>query len=197
MLDKDGLLSKELNVFRRNRHSLNGPAANDASGRELIERLAHEHYGLVFRFCARRIGAERAADAAQETFVTALRAVLNFRGESEAKTWLLGIAHNECRRVARRDKIAELAVEIYPEAVVQASADSRWIYRSVLIEALHGLSSEHREAVVMKEVDGLTYEEIGLILGVPAGTVKSRVHFGMMKLRESLRETMNEAGLSR
>jgi len=128
--------------------------------------------------------------------VTALRAVINFRGESEAKTWLLGIAHNECRRVSRRDKIAELAVEIDPETVVKASEETRWIDRSVLIAALHELSSEHREAVVMKEVDGLTYEEIGLILGVPAGTVKSRVHFGMMKLRESLRDTLTEAGVS-
>ena len=150
----------------------------------------------MFRFCARRIGADRAADAAQETFVTALRAVINFRGESEAKTWLLGIAHNECRRVSRRDKISELAVEIDPETVVKASEETRWIDRSVLTAALHELSSEHREAVVMKEVDGLTYEEIGLILGVPAGTVKSRVHFGMMKLRESLRDTLTEAGVS-
>ena len=77
-----------------------------------------------------------------------------------------------------------------------ASEETRWIDRSVLITALHELSSEHREAVVMKEVDGLTYEEIGLILGVPAGTVKSRVHFGMMKLRESLRDTLTEAGVS-
>lgn len=128
--------------------------------------------------------------------MTALRAVINFRGESEAKTWLLGIAHNECRRVSRRDKISELAVEIDPETVVKASEETRWIDRSVLTAALHELSSEHREAVVMKEVDGLTYEEIGLILGVPAGTVKSRVHFGMMKLRESLRDTLTEAGVS-
>jgi RNA polymerase sigma-70 factor (ECF subfamily) len=155
--------------------------------------LAHEHYGLVFRFCARRIGAERAADAAQETFVTALRAVINFRGDSEAKTWLLGIAHNECRRVVRRDKIVDLAVELDPDSVSQASAETNWINRAVLISALRELSAEHREAVVMKEVDGLTYEEIGLILGVPAGTVKSRVHFGMMKLRETLRGSMTES----
>ena len=155
--------------------------------------MAHEHYGFVFRFCARRIGAERAADAAQETFVTALRAVVNFRGDSEAKTWLLGIAHNECRRVVRRDRIADLALELDPEMVAKASSESQWINRTLLIEALHQLSAEHREAVVMKEVDGLTYEEIGLILGVPAGTVKSRVHFGMMKLRESLREINAES----
>ena len=176
-----------MNVFRRSGHSVSRSSVATAGSAELIERLAHEHYGMVYKFCARRIGTERAADAAQETFVTAIRAIANFRGESEAKTWLLGIANNECRRIIRRDQSASLAIEFDLDLVPQASEETRWIDREVLRDALAELSDDHRDAVIMKEVDGLTYEEIGLILGIPSGTIKSRVHHGMLQLRSRLR----------
>src|SRR4051794_40728150 len=77
-----------------------------------IAEIARTHYDCVFRFCARRIGVDVAADAAQETFVTAQRVLGKYRGEAPLKTWLLGIAHNECRRIARKRKLEPPSLEL-------------------------------------------------------------------------------------
>jgi RNA polymerase sigma-70 factor (ECF subfamily) len=156
-----------------------------------IGAAAREHYDSVFRFCARRIGQESAADAAQETFLTAHRVARKFRGESSVTTWLFGIAHNECRRIARQRKL-EPARVCFIEEHSQASQESLLIDRQALAEALTKLSPEHRDVVLLHELDGLTYEEAAQVLNVPVGTVKSRLHHAFLQLRRTLAPTGGE-----
>jgi len=62
-----------------------------------MSAIVREHYEVVYRFCARRVGQDWAADVAQETFLTAQKALKRFRFESSLRSWLIGIALNECR----------------------------------------------------------------------------------------------------
>lgn len=152
-----------------------------------IGAIAREHYDTVYRFCARRVGVDAAADTAQETFLTAQRALAKFRGASSLSTWLLGIANNECRRMVRKRRCEPPTIEL----TEMGSADHHEetiINRHALQQALAKLSSEHREVVLLHEVEGLSYEEAALVLGVPVGTVKSRLHHAFANLRKSLTE---------
>ena len=157
---------------------------SDARDEIDVGRLARDHYDAVFRFCARRIGADRAADAAQETFLTAHGAAKRFRGESSPLTWLFGIAHNHCRRSARRERMNPTIALGDMEIPVEGTDAT--IDREALARALHALSTEHRDVVILHEIEGRTYEEIALILGCPAGTVKSRLHYAFRALRADL-----------
>ena len=151
-----------------------------------IATLAREHYDAVFRFCARRVGMDHAADAAQETFITAHKALKKFRGESTVTTWLFGIANNECRRIARKERIAPMQLDVDPTTPARGESESSLVNRQALYEAMRKLSDEHREVVILHELDGLTYEEAASILGVPVGTVKSRLHHAFLHLRRLL-----------
>lgn len=152
-----------------------------------ITEIARQHYTLVYRFCARRVGVEAAQDVAQETFITAQRALKNFRGDSSLRTWLLGIAHNECRRLSRTRRLEAPAIELQ-EAKDDAPFEQMIVDRQALSEALNKLSPEHREVVLLHEVEGLSYDEAAIVIGVPAGTVKSRLHHAFLNLRKSLQE---------
>ena len=155
-----------------------------------IAELAREHYACVFRFCARRVGVDAAEDAAQETFITAQKVMKAYRGDSPLKTWLLGIANNECRRLSRKRKLEPMQLEM--DAPV-ASPETSLVERQALKQAMDKLSSEHREAILLIEIDGLTYDEAAAILQIPAGTVKSRVHHAFVQLRKSLFPVAGEA----
>ncbi|AIE86558.1 RNA polymerase sigma factor [Fimbriimonas ginsengisoli] len=148
--------------------------------------IAREHYEAVFRFCARRVGVDRAADVAQETFVTAQKVLHKFRGESSLSTWLFGIAHNECRRDSRRGRTEPMLLEMDPAQPAIGVHEDALVDREVLRQAMARLSTEHREVVMLHELDGLTYEEVAGILGVPVGTVKSRLHHAFMNLRKTM-----------
>jgi len=154
--------------------------------------IARDHYEAVFRFCARRVGVDRAADAAQETFLTAQKVLPKFRGESTLSTWLFGIAHNECRRMSRHQRGEPLLLEIDPARPTSERSEETLVDREALRAALSRLSPEHREVVMLHEVEGLTYEEAALILGVPVGTVKSRLHHAFLNLRKHLSPTGEE-----
>lgn len=150
-----------------------------------IAAIAREHYDMVYRFCARRVGVDAAADTAQETFLTAQRALSRFRGASSLSTWLLGIANNECRRTARKRRCEPPTIEL----TETGSADHQEeiiINRHALQQALGKLSAEHREVVLLHEVEGLSYEEAAVVLGIPVGTVKSRLHHAFANLRKWL-----------
>lgn len=156
-----------------------------------ISEVARAHYDSVFRFCARRVGYESAADAAQETFLTAQRAAKRFRGESSVSTWLLGIAHNECRRLSRQRRLEPPIID-FVETVPEESQEQRLVDRQVLSDALGKLSQEHRDVVLLHEFEGLTYEEAAVVLGIPSGTVKSRLHHAFLQLRKALVPTGGE-----
>lgn len=159
------------------------------SGESLdIAKLAQEHYEKVFRFCARRIGVQHAADAAQDTFLTAQKALPRFKGRSDVLTWLLGIAHNICRRIARERRVQPIPLD-FIEPPADLPSEARLVDREALRAAFVKLSPEHRHVVILKEIEGMSYEECGLVLGIPAGTVKSRLHHAFLQMRTSLSES--------
>lgn len=159
--------------------------------RDDICTIARDHYDAVFRFCARRVGPDAAEDAAQDTFVTAHRVLRKFRGASSLRTWLFGIALNECRRIARQRRIEPSQVPLIETASVD-DAD-RLVNRRALQDALAKLSPEHRDVVLLHEIEGLTYDEISTVLGVPSGTVKSRLHHAFQHLRRLLSDATEGA----
>lgn len=158
-----------------------------AGDRDAMAALVGEHYPAVYRFCARRIGPELAQDAAQETFLTAQKSLKRFQGNSTITTWLFGIANNHCRNLARKNRM-----EITYNEPWRAMADETTVGESSLVDrealraALAKLSPEHREVVMLHEVEGLTYDEAAHVIGVPVGTVKSRLYHAFLNLRKTL-----------
>lgn len=148
-----------------------------------IEDLVEQYYDAVGRFCAVRLGQEEGADATQETFVIAHKQIGTYRGESQPKTWLLGIAQNVCRARSRK-RGREFSMEHLADSPAPNGPDT--IDRVMLERALNQLTPEHREVVVLHELDELKYSEIGVLLGIPEGTVKSRLHHAFQHLRRQL-----------
>lgn len=153
---------------------------------EAVERLVHEHYASVYRFCARRIGDQAAFDATQETFLTAQKCWHKFRGESTERTWLFGIAMNQCRSMARKRKLEPLGLENWLDDPSPGDMQAETLQREDLRRALAQLSPEHLEIILLHEIEGLRYSEAARLLGVPEGTLKSRLHYAFKELRALL-----------
>ncbi|MBV6458186.1 MAG: ECF RNA polymerase sigma factor SigL [Fimbriimonadaceae bacterium] len=150
-----------------------------------INVWVREHYADVFRFCARRIGDDRAEDATQESFVIAHQTLARYDEATSPRTWLFGIANNVCRNLARRYRREFLVPDL---VLMEQAAEPVAFDVAMLKQALGRLSDEHREVIVLHEVEGLRYGEIAAVLGVPEGTVKSRLHHAILKMREQLCE---------
>lgn len=157
--------------------------SNGADAR--INVWVREHYGDVFRFSARRIGEDKAEDATQETFVIAHQTIARYDGAASPRTWLFGIANNVCRNLARRYRRELLVADT---VLLERSEEPQAFDAVMLKQAMARLSEEHREVVVLHEIEGLRYAEIAAILEIPEGTVKSRLHHAFLKLRENLCE---------
>lgn len=144
-------------------------AAGDVDAFTALVRTAQPH---VWRFARHLLGDDDlAADVTQETFVRVHRHLARFRHESRFSTWLFRIARNaavdEQRRQARRQRVADALPHPRPADDPSLGAEVR--------AAVGSLSPLRREAFVLVEVFGLPYHDAADVLGVPAGTVKSRV----------------------
>lgn len=155
--------------------------------REALGQLVQLHYSRVYRFCARRIGDDLAPDAAQETFVTMQKSLRGFEAKSRFDTWLLGIAHNQCRTLIRKKKLEPLSLQHWMELQAPQVGD-QLLNREALRCALEKLSDEHREVIFLHEIEGLRYAEIAEILDIPEGTVKSRLYHAFRDMRKYLTE---------
>ena len=172
--------------------------AGDVTGFEFIVR---RYSGMVFGLAARLVGPLDAEDVVQETFLRAFRSLESFRGESTLKTWLYAIALNRIR--VRRGTLARvralfggggsgptpdfslLDTATDPERTPEQNAllsDQRRRLR----KAVHALPEEFRMAVVLRDLEGLSYEEVASVLSVPVGTVRSRLARGRALLKEAL-----------
>ena len=122
-------------------------------------------------------------EAVQDTFVQAWRNLDHFRGDASPYTWLYRIAVNEALMRRRRKTLptTELVETTLPGGEdAYAAADAR----AFLVEQLRALPIECRTAVVLRDVEGLTNEEVARVLGVSLAAAKSRIHRGPMQLRE-------------
>ena len=153
-----------------------------------FRRLVREHSGLVYRVALRILGAQEAQDASQEAWVRAWRNIENFRGDSAFSTWLYRITVNTClslRRKESRRKEREFSGDELPflpepgggDADPEAAALSAH-QREELLGALDHVRTEHRAALILRHMEGLSYAEIAQVLEVPEGTAKGWVSRG-------------------
>jgi RNA polymerase sigma-70 factor (ECF subfamily) len=167
-------------------------------------RLVELHEGLVFNLAARLLGdPEEARDVAQEVFLQVYRKLGRFEGRSSLKTWIYRIAVNQChnrRRFwhrRRRDREEALDEGLLPVAGSAPNPYEELLRRERarrVQEALLQLSFEHRSVLVLREMEGMTCEEAALALGVPPGTVKSRLSRAREAMRARLSRLVEEGG---
>ena len=174
---------------------------NAAAFERLVNERSGDVYALLYRLTA---DAEEARDLTQETFLRAFQSISRFRGEANLKTWLYRIAINQARnrwrwwRRRRRDATVSLDGSDRPdeqaltgrlrnEAAVDPEQETLAHEREQqLREALLGLRRSYREAVILRDVEGFSYEEIAATLQINIGTVKSRLSRGRLELRKKL-----------
>ncbi|HUG75254.1 MAG TPA: sigma-70 family RNA polymerase sigma factor [Acidimicrobiia bacterium] len=161
-----------------------------AGDAEAFDELMRHHEDRVFGICLRMLrDREAALDATQDTFITVFRKASSFAGRSAFSTWLYRVAVNTCYDHARRAK--RHRSEALPEGrdpVDPAGEDGFTAVelRPDLEAALAALPEEFRAAVVLADVEGLGLQTVADALGVPVGTVKSRVFRGRRLLADAL-----------
>lgn len=130
----------------------------------------------VWRYCRHLVGPEHADDATQAAYLRALRSLGSFRGESSAKTWMIGVARNTCldlrRTLARRSRLDE---RIQAQPLVLADDLHAEQLPAELDELLATLTADRREAFVLTQLLGFPYDAAAEVIGVPIGTIRSRV----------------------
>ena len=162
--------------------------------------LLGRHEDRIFALALRMTGSRAdALDATQEAFILAFRRASSFRGESAFSTWLYRIAINACKDfIRKRSRSAGLlgSEGVVEEADPHLPVDDQVALRLDVAQALAELSDEYREAVVMYDIGGVSYEEIAGVAGVAIGTVKSRISRGRRQLAKLL-EHRDEPGSSK
>jgi RNA polymerase sigma-70 factor (ECF subfamily) len=166
---------------------------------EIVRRYGDKVFNLVYRMLGNRHEAE---DITQEVFITVFKTVDTFRGEAKFSTWLLRIAANQSKNrikyLSRRptdggevDEAAQ-AVAGTPGPIAHAQIDGPDTLleaaelESLMQQAIASLDEEHRLLVILRDVEELSYQEIGEITGLPEGTIKSRLHRARMAIKEVL-----------
>ena len=157
---------------------------------EAFEQIMRNHEDRVFSVCLRIMGnREHALDATQETFLTAFRKASQFRGNAAFGTWVYRIAVNTCYDQLRRQKrrrTEPLPDHAHPrDHRAEEDIESAGL-RPEIQRALANLPPEFRAAIVLSDLEGLGLPEVAEVLGIPLGTVKSRVFRGRRLLAAEL-----------
>lgn len=154
---------------------------------ELVRRYRRRVFGICMAYFGNPSDAE---DAAQETFVALVRRASTFTGAAAFSTWMYRVATNACNDLARKRARRPRSSGDGVDALVdEASVDDVLANRELGIEletALAQLEAEYRDVIVLHDVAGLPYADIGERLGLPTGTVKSRIHRGHARLAAAL-----------
>lgn len=170
-----------------------------------FDELVLEHKDKVFNLCFRFLGNyEEADDCAQETFVKVYRSLKDFRRESSVSTWIYRIAVNTCknrvasaqyrrsRSMVRLDEPKETEggsrpFEIGDEKLSPAVQAGRREAGEMIQEAIGSLPADQKSVVVLRDIEGLSYEEVAEATGLNIGTVKSKLARARQGLREKLK----------
>jgi RNA polymerase sigma-70 factor (ECF subfamily) len=182
-------------------------ARDERAFNELVRAYERRVLALVMRMLGNRAEAE---DLAQEVFVQVFKAIGTFRGDSKLSTWIYRIAINLCKnrtkylRVRHADEQDEL--EAVAERVPMGEARRANVAQierpdeamagkqveKIVQQAILQIEESFRECLVLRDVEELSYEEIGEITGLPAGTVKSRIHRARAMLKELVERELGE-----
>ena len=176
-------LGADLDLAQRHRYG------DESAFEEIYERFG----GMVFNLALRLTGeAEEAADLSQETFLKIHRHLGGFRGRSSLKTWIYRVALNCCRSRYKRQGVWRGRLLADSEATLRDLPDERRSPEEKALaqnaaervqDGLAKLPTIYREAVLLRDIEGLTYEEISRVLRLRKGTVRSRIARGRDKLR--------------
>jgi RNA polymerase sigma-70 factor (ECF subfamily) len=147
--------------------------------------LVARHRDRAWAVALRTLGdPSDAADAVQDAFVKAYRTAGSFRGDAQFSTWLHRIVVNCCLDLLRRSRVRPTVPLDETSAAVADPSDpmARTELGHDVVAALRQVSADQRAAIVLVDVEGYSVEEAAALLGVPAGTVKSRCHRGRVQL---------------
>jgi RNA polymerase sigma-70 factor (ECF subfamily) len=174
-----------------------------AHDEDACSELVAEHQRMVYQLSLNLLGDHNEAlDLSQEVFLRVFRTIHSFRGQSALRTWIYRIVVNQARNRQRwwrrRHRSQQISLEDHirdhgdPPEQNNGGAPDRMLGQKQLAErirvALEHLPFDQKTALVLREIDGLSYEEIGFSLGIAVGTVKSRLARAREALRAQLRD---------
>jgi RNA polymerase sigma-70 factor (ECF subfamily) len=172
----------------------------EAAYRELLRRYERPVFSLIYRMVRDRTLAE---DLAQETFIKVLNALASYRPEYKFSSWVFKIANNAAIDHLRRRELDTLSLDGAPDARTAAEVDATALqatYRgespleelesretgTAIERAIARLRPEYRTCILLRHVEGRSYEEIAEVMDLPLGTVKTYIHRARLELREYL-----------
>jgi RNA polymerase sigma-70 factor (ECF subfamily) len=170
--------------------------------RELVRRYERPVFSLIFRMVRDR---ETAEDLAQDTFIKVLNNIDRYRSEFKLSSWLFKIANNVTIDHLRRRQLATVSLDGSPHAATAAEAQATSLdvesrgqsaleaiesreLGSAIERAIGKLRPEYRSCILLRHVEGRSYEEIAATLDLPLGTVKTYIHRARHELREALED---------
>jgi RNA polymerase sigma-70 factor (ECF subfamily) len=162
--------------------------------RDAFGTLVERHGSNIYHLCLRIMGnPEDAHDAAQDTFLVAMRKLDQFRGDAAFSTWLHRVGVNACYDALRRKKRRPMLRAVDPDdgaaadlGPVEDDRADEIVGTMGVAQALAEIAEDYRVAVVLADVQDMAYDDIAKVLDVPVGTVKSRVHRGRLALANVL-----------
>jgi RNA polymerase sigma-70 factor, ECF subfamily len=171
---------------------------------EAFSALVERHRATVVRVAARLVGQHEAEDVAQDAFLRAYHRLSRFRGEASFRTWLLRITHNSAvDALARRGRDATEPADVLDDAPEPAGSrhPAARLEQDERLRRLEGklrlLRDEHRTVLVLRDVEGLSYQEIADVTDTPVGSVKGRLHRARGELIDFLRRNTYDWELPR
>jgi RNA polymerase sigma-70 factor (ECF subfamily) len=165
--------------------------------KDIFDKYHKKVYGIAYGVLGQR---EDALDAMQEVFIKLLRSIRNFKGKSKFYTYLYRMTTNTAIDLARKRKRFPISSLDQGESFQLPDGIEKRPDRILLDKELEGrvksamrkLPMDQRTAIVLREVEGLTYEEMAETMGCSIGTIMSRLHYGRKKIRELLKDYLKE-----
>jgi len=176
--------------------------------RDTFDALVEKYYKKIYNLAYRFVGdTEEANDLAQEIFAAAYQNLKKFRGDAKFSTWLFQIATNRGKNrfkyLKRRGYFVNKGLtdngderETQQRSVPDVSTNPETMLASkqiqkIVQDAINELDPDHKEIVILRDIEGFSYEEIAQLLNLPEGTTKSRLHRARMVLKEKLKRVLS------